>query len=252
LTSTSICSSSPHAFTAYHYETLTNGIRMAYIDSEMAKRRVCQNLPSYPTNNDNTQPTESDSNSHDARQSGKRSAQRDPASLGKIQEIDLGADASIRNAERTENAIRRAWNGETLPDPDEKPPKPRKLRLGRDGKPMKPRPRKRRNSEDIKRDQLVEEVLRESKLEIYDDPADAPPGDSSNEDLDTDEKIAEQFRRDFIDAMESRQRHRTSGQPKMPVGKPGEVGQKGPKLGGSRSARAAMRERELAEQKGKK
>lgn len=225
---------------------------MAYIDSEMAKRRVGQNLPPSPTNNNHTQPSESDSDSPHARQSGKAAAQRDPASLGKIHEIDLGADASLRNAQRTENAIRRAWNGEALPDPDEKPPKPRKLRVGRDGKPMKPRPRKRRNSEDIKRDQLVEEVLRESKLEIYDDPADAPPGESNNGDLDTDEKIAEQFRQDFMDAMESRQRNRTSGQPKMPVGKPGEVGQKGPKLGGSRSARAAMRERELAEQKGKK
>ena len=250
--STSTCSSSHNTRATRHYETLTNVIRMAYIDSEMAKRRVGQNLPSSPTNSNDTQPSESDSDSPDAPQASKRLAPRDPASLGRIQEIDLGVDASLRNAERTENAIRRAWNGETLPDPDEKPTKPRKMRLGRDGKPMKPRPRKRRNSEDIKRDQLVEEVLRESKLELYDDPADAPPGDSNNGDLGTDEKIAEQFRKDFIDAMESRQRNRHSGQPKMPAGKLGDVGQRGPKLGGSRSARAAMRERELAEQKGKK
>lgn len=226
---------------------------MAYIDSEMAKRRLGHALPSSKTNDNSIQGFESDSDGYGNSTNNKPLPQRHPASLGKIHEIDLGADASLRNAERTESAIRRAQNGESLPDPDEKPPKPRKTRVGRDGKPMKPRPRKRRNSEDTKRDQLVEQVLRESRLEIYDEPAEALPGDNNTEDLDTDEKIAEQFRQDFMDAMESRQRNRTAGQPKMPVGKPGEVGQKGPKLGGSRSARAAMRERELAEQqKGKK
>jgi hypothetical protein len=225
---------------------------MAYIDFEMAKRRLGGNLPSSATNNDSVHNSQSDSDGYDDSTNDKRLVQRHPASLGKIHEIDLGADASLRNAERTETAIRRAQNGEPLPDPDEKPLKPRKPRMGRDGKPMKSRPRKRRNSEDIKRDQLVEQVLRESRLEIYDEPVEAPPGDTNNEDLDTDEKIAEQFRQDFMDAMESRQRNRTAGQPKMPIGKAGEVGQKGPKLGGSRSARAAMRERELAEQqKGK-
>jgi hypothetical protein len=224
---------------------------MAYIDSEMAKRRLGQTLPSATING--IQTSESDSDRYDDPTNDKRLAQRHPASLGKIHEIDLGVDVSVRNAERTENAIRRAQNGETLPDPDEKPLKPRKPRMGRDGKLIKPRPRKRRNSEDIKRDQLVEQVLRESRLEIYDEPVEAPPEETNNRDLDTDEKIAEQFRQDFMDAMESRQRNRTSGQPKMPVGKTSEVGQKGPKLGGSRSARAAMRERELAEQqKGKK
>src|SRR5271156_676445 len=245
---TSICSFSPQTHTTYPCETLTNVIRMAYIDSEMAKRRLGQNLPSSTTSNDRVPTSESDSEGNEDSSGDKRLAQRNPASLGKIHEIDLGADASLRNAERTETAIRRAQNGEPLPDPDEKPRKPRKPRIGRDGKPMKPRLRKGRNSEDIKRDQLVEQVLRESRLEIYDEPVEAPPDDLNNGDLDTDEKIAEQFRQDFMDAMESRQRNRTAGQPKMPAGKPGEVGQKGPKLGGSRSARAAMRERELAEQ----
>jgi hypothetical protein len=249
----SICSLFPQTHTIYPCETVTNVIRMAYIDSEMAKRRLGQKLPSSTTNNDRVHTSESDSEGNEDSSSDKRLAQRNPASLGKIHEIDLGADASLRNVERTETAIRRAQNGEPLPDPDEKPRKPRKPRIGRDGKPMKPRLRKRRNSEDIKRDQLVEQVLRESRLEIYDEPVETPADDLNNGDIDTDEKIAEQFRQDFMDAMESRQRNRTAGQPKMPAGKQGEVGQKGPKLGGSRSARAAMRERELAEQqKGKK
>jgi hypothetical protein len=51
-----------------------------------------------------------------------------------------------------------------------------------------------------------------------------------------DDRVAEQFRRDFMDAMQSRRRLRTT----KPVAK--DEGPKGPKLGGSRSARAAMRE----------
>jgi hypothetical protein len=64
------------------------------------------------------------------------------------------------------------------------------------------------------------------------------------ESLDADERIAEQFRQDFMDAMQARQRNRVTGQPKLPAGKPGEPVQRGPKLGGSRSARAAMREQQ--------
>ena len=246
----SICSLTPNPCITYNYEAVTNVLRMAYIDSEMAKRRLGQSLPSATSSNSLT--SESDSDGNATSTNDKRLAQRHPASVGKIHEIDLGTDASLRNVERTQHAIRRAQNGETPLSLNEKLLKPRKPRMGRDGKPMKPRPRKRRNSEDVKRDQLVEQVLRESKLEMYGDSVEAPLGDNDNGDLDTDEKIAEQFRQDFMDAMESRQRTRTSGQPKMPSGKPGEVGPKGPKLGGSRSARAAMRERELAEQKGKR
>jgi hypothetical protein len=77
-------------------------------------------------------------------------------------------------------------------------------------------------------------------VEIYDE----PEAEEQEENLDTDDRIAEQFRRDFIDAMQARHRHRTSGQPKPPALKSGDQPQRGPKLGGSRSARAAMRERQ--------
>lgn len=234
--------------------TLADKIRVAYIDAEMAKRRPGQEVLLRAT----ADPVEDQSSGLDSDDfeeeisKDRRIAQRHPASLGKIHEIDLGADATLRNLQRTQTAIRRTQNGRVVPVEEEKPRKPRKPRMGRDGKPMKPRPGKRRNSEDIKRDQLVEQVLKESRLEIYDGPESTPQG-NPNEGMDTDERIAEQFRQDFMDAMESRQRHRTAGQPKMPAGgKPGEVGQKGPKLGGSRSARAAMREKELADQKAKK
>lgn len=80
----------------------------------------------------------------------------------------------------------------------------------------------------------------ESPVEMYDEPDAEVQEDSLDAD---DDRIAEQFRQDFIDAMQARHRHRTSGQPKAPNLKPGEQPpSRGPKLGGSRSARAAMRE----------
>jgi len=161
-------------------------------------------------------------------QGSERTVQKQPASLGKLHEIDLGPDATMKNIARTEAAARRL-DGEEMPVEENRGEK--KPRLGRNGKPW--RSRRRRNSDDVKRDELVEEVLRESKLEIYDEPdVDMPDGDQA-----ADDRIAEQFRRDFMDAMQSR-RQRTT-QKKNPKDAKVE-GPKGPKLGGSRSARAAM------------
>jgi hypothetical protein len=78
-------------------------------------------------------------------------------------------------------------------------------------------------------------------VDIYDE----PEGDGQEDDIDADDRIAEQFKQDFMDAMQARQRNRTAGQPKAPNLKPGEQPPpRGPKLGGSRSARAAMREQQ--------
>ena len=160
--------------------------------------------------------------------------QRQPAALGKLHEIDLGPDATLRNIARTEAAQRRLGGGE--PDIDISTGK---VRLRRDGKPYGWR--KRRNSDDVKRDKLVEEVMRESRLEIYDEPDEEGP----NDDQAADDRIAEQFRREFIDAQSSRKQKAI--QEKKPVrGQPVDDKPKGPKLGGSRSARAAMREKEEA------
>lgn len=77
-------------------------------------------------------------------------------------EIDLGDEARARNIAMTERARRRAL-GEAVDEEDSGAgsSRPRKVRLGRDGKPW--RGRNRRNSDDIKRDQLVEEFLRENR-----------------------------------------------------------------------------------------
>ncbi|KAL2358459.1 hypothetical protein BJ546DRAFT_959909 [Cryomyces antarcticus] len=202
---------------------------MAYVDSEMARLRHKGAFAP-----DQTQEPTFARQQGTAGLLGEAHRPRQPAGLGKLQEIDLGPDATLRNIARTEAATRRLENGQV----DEIEAPVGKVRLGKDGKPW--RGRKRRNSEDVKRDKLVEEVLRESKLDIYDEPDQAL---NPNEDQAADDRIAEQFRREFMDAINSKHIRRTA--PTMPGGptKGGKVDDrpKGPKLGGSRSARAAMR-----------
>jgi hypothetical protein len=119
------------------------------------------------------------------------------------------------------------------------------------------RGRKRRNSDDVRRDRLVEEVLRENALEHYEAvPVSRVDAGMVGRDEEADDRLAEAFRREFLDAVEERQRKK----PVQQVGTAGRAGQgkkdeevlKGPKLGGSRSARAAMREVLLKAERGKK
>lgn len=126
---------------------------MAYIEAELAKRHQ-RNMPT----EDVTQDSRPSSETID-RQSDPRFLQREPATLGKLHEIDLGHEAKLENIARTEAATRRLVGDVPLSPTEEEPQK--KARPGNDGKPW--RNRKRRNSEDIERDRLVEEVLRESR-----------------------------------------------------------------------------------------
>lgn len=224
-----------------------NKIRMAYIESELAKR-YRHGAPGDLSGLDGA--TLSKTNNP---LSTSELPEREPASLGKLHEIDLGQEAKLRNIARTEEATKR-MNG----DDDE-------LLNERPSSKMPPRYRKRQTSEDIERDRLVEEVLRESKrkyflnpqartllrfalnlclsltstnfvVDVYDEPGEeeVPADDQA-----ADDRVAEQFRRDFLDAIQSRRRVARI----KPTKQPGKAeGPKGPKLGGSRSARAAMRE----------
>lgn len=160
---------------------------------------------------------------------------RQPAALGRLHEVDLGPDATARNIALTEAAQRRL-DGE--PEEDEKP------RLRRDGKPFR---RKRRTSTDVKRDKLVEEVMRESKLEIYDDDDGGGGEEGDGEDGAADDRIAEKFRRDFLDAVSNRRRRAPAAAANKVNGKVVAPEPRGPKLGGSRSARAKIREMALEE-----
>ena len=214
------------------FDAATNVIRTAYIDSELAKRQ-----------RQNASTSTLSLSEHDVSPSGallNAGLNRQPAGLGKLHEIDLGPDATLRNIALTEAAKRKLQGME--PEIDESTGK---VRLRKDGKPW--RPRKRRNSQDIKRDKLVEEVMRESKLEIYDEPDE----EVNNDDQAADDRIAEQFRREFMDAISNRH-HRVSQAKKAAKGKEADDQPRGPKLGGSRSARAAMRERDEAAKKQKK
>ncbi|KAL8860448.1 MAG: hypothetical protein Q9178_003107 [Gyalolechia marmorata] len=209
-----------------HIGTYANGVRMAYIDSELAKRRQNHGNPATAIHG-----SQSDDDLLDGLPA-DLAKHRQPAALGKLHEIDLGLDATLRNIARTEEAKRRLEGGE--PEVEELTGK---VRLRRDGKPW--RGRRRRNSDDVKRDRLVEEVMKESRLEIYDEPEEELPHD----DQAADDRIAEQFRREFMDAISSRRQKAAQTAKKGPGAKVDDK-PKGPKLGGSRSARAAMREQQ--------
>ena len=83
---------------------------------------------------------------------------------GRLLEIDLGDEARARNIAMTERA-RRRLQGQIDEEEQEGKGRPRKVRLGRDGRPM--RSRNRRGSDDIKRDQLVEQFLSENRRECF-------------------------------------------------------------------------------------
>ncbi|KAJ5762488.1 uncharacterized protein N7511_005870 [Penicillium nucicola] len=209
-------------FTGYTGQTVdVDRHMMAYIDSEMAKRYQPESQ---------AETTEVDQ-SRDQTAGGLSvlgQKQREPASLGKLHEIDLGHEARLRNIARTEAATRKLAGEEDVLVPGDTSALGTS-RSGPDGKPW--RNRKQRTDADIERDRLVEEILRESKLDVYDDPED----ETQFDDQAADDRIAEQFRRDFMDAIQTRRR---TAKPAPKVAE----GPRGPKLGGSRSARAAMRE----------
>ena len=139
---------------------LTDVGRTAYIDSELAKRRQERTAArSQPPSAISATTTRAEGTQLERDRGKDVEVQRQPAALGKLFEIDLGDEARDRNVERTEQA-RRRMDGEVVEE--EQAPKG-KVRLGRDGKPW--RPRKRRGSNDVKRDMLVEDVLRENRCE---------------------------------------------------------------------------------------
>lgn len=79
------------------------------------------------------------------------------------------------------------------------------------------------------------------------EPVPVPAAPTYDDDQAADDRIAEEFRKDFLDAVSERQRKKPAPAPpaRSLAGKKEEEQPKGPKLGGSRSARAAMRESQL-------
>ncbi|KAK3937121.1 hepatocellular carcinoma-associated antigen 59-domain-containing protein [Diplogelasinospora grovesii] len=234
-----------------------------YIESELARRK--QHLPHTQNNtpSDDQQDKSGTPTNTLALRTGTEPVSsrvkpveiQQPATRGRLMEIDLGEEARARNVAETERA-RRRLQGLTAGDSSEdnadgqitEGGRPRKVRLGRDGKPL--RNRNRRGSEDIKRDQLVEKFLRENKLDVYDTSSQNVAADwPEDEGGAADDRIAEEFRREFYDAMsQRRQRRKPAINAKPSANKQSDEILKGPKLGGSRNARAAMRDKLLKEQ----
>ncbi|KAI0143628.1 hypothetical protein GGR57DRAFT_344394 [Xylariaceae sp. FL1272] len=206
-----------------------------YIEAELAKRHGASSA--HPS-------SDRLSNANEAKRADEKHT--GTAVTGKLFEVDLGEEVRSRNELMTDRA-RRKMAGEEIED-EESVVRPKKVRLGRDGKVY--RPRNRRDSDAAKRDALVDEILRENRLDVYESPTPQPLDDNAG---DADERIAEEFRREFLDAMADKQRRKKPvGPPAKPGTKKDEEVLKGPKLGGSRNARAAMRDLLLKQQEGRK
>ncbi|PSR76884.1 hypothetical protein BD289DRAFT_378375 [Coniella lustricola] len=219
---------------------LVNKHMEEYIESELARRHAADKANDAST----TQTPESSKAEPIAGLNTTKKVEDRPTMGGRLQEIDLGQEARMRTALMTEQA-RKRLAGELVEDESDNAAK--RVRLGPDGKPW--RGRKRRASEDVKRDQMVEALMRENKLDVYDVPS--HPGTSIEPEPDeaADTRIAEEFRREFMDAMAERrnQRRRPAANASKSTAKQEEI-LRGPKLGGSRNARAAMRDILLSQQ----
>ncbi|QYS98837.1 ELM2 domain-containing protein [Trichoderma simmonsii] len=159
-----------------------------------------------------------------------------PTRHGKLVEVDMtNLDNGARNNNSSDSHKRR--------------------RVETDGaaKPPPRRGRNRRNSQDIARDALVEQFLHENRLDVYNVPSSstaassAPGGDPS-----ADDRLAEEFRQQYYDEQAMRRKKkRPVQQQKQQQQQSGDV-LKGPKLGGSRNMRAAVRDKLLQQEKEKK
>ncbi|KAH0528056.1 hypothetical protein TsFJ059_002966 [Trichoderma semiorbis] len=160
-----------------------------------------------------------------------------PTRHGKLVEVDM---ANLDNGARNNNSSDSHKRRRVETDGTAKPP-PR-------------RGRNRRNSQDIARDALVEQFLHENRLDVYNVPSSstaaassAPGGDPS-----ADDRLAEEFRQQYYDEQAMRRKKkRPVQQQKQQQQQSGDV-LKGPKLGGSRNMRAAVRDKLLQQEKEKK
>ena len=140
---------------------MTDRGRMAFIDSRLAQSRL-EGLEK-ATILQNIGTTASMKDTQQGGRGKEMEVQRQPAALGKLMEVDLGDEARDRNVERTNQAKRRMDGGEIEDEGAAR--KPAKIRLGPDGKPWRNK-KKRRGSDDIKRDKMVEDVLRENRRRL--------------------------------------------------------------------------------------
>ncbi|KAF1942496.1 hypothetical protein EJ02DRAFT_375503 [Clathrospora elynae] len=149
------------------------------------------------------------------------------AGQGKLQEVDLGPEATAR----TEQAWKRLDNGEPEPPTS-------KARRHQYGFAWRRPKGNGKTSEDIRRDQMVEDILREAKLDYFDSTAPTNPH-TPNSSGANDDALVEQFRTEYFESIEAKQHHQAR-KPVAPLVKGAPPPLTGPKLGGSKSARAKM------------
>lgn len=219
---------------------------MEYIDRSMAEKFKSTILTSNPPPDDSISKSEhlytSESDLEPEDELLRSSTERikphpDKHSAQHLSEVDLGPSAANFNLVRTSAAL----TGRSLDQPAPTKERRRKPRLGRDGKPLRPRPRKGPDPEDIERAALVEQVLHENGYGTYDAAKEIGVGRRIGQDEAADEKIASEFQQQFLDAVaERKERQQKQNQAAVSSKDASATVSQGPRLGGSRSARAKM------------
>ncbi|THY52306.1 hypothetical protein D6C98_05339 [Aureobasidium pullulans] len=189
---------------------------MAYVDSKLARLTPSHEASTSTTNQSST-PADTTSASTAAMQQ-----PADPTSVarGHLDEVDINQPTLPTNT--------------TTSRPSKRPRKPW---------------HNRRNSASLARDAMVDQILRESQLNIYEPSSSAVPQGSISTAADTedaDERMAAEFQRNFYAQAEERAVRRVAAPPPPTFGANKLESLKGPKLGGSRSQRAAMHAAEKA------
>ncbi|TIA14563.1 hypothetical protein D6C80_05657 [Aureobasidium pullulans] len=189
---------------------------MAYVDSKLARLTPSHEASTSTTNQSST-PADTTSASTAAMQQ-----PADPTSVarGHLDEVDINQPTLPTNT--------------TTSRPSKRPRKPW---------------HNRRNSASLARDAMVDQILRESQFNIYEPSSSAVPQGSTSTAADTedaDERMAAEFQRNFYAQAEERAVRRVAAPPPPTFGANKLESLKGPKLGGSRSQRAAMHAAEKA------
>ncbi|KAI5199967.1 hypothetical protein E4T39_05963 [Aureobasidium subglaciale] len=199
-----------------HIHGKTDNLRMAYVDSKLARL-----TPSHEasTSSTSTHPTSTPVEPTSASTAtAQNTLNPTPASHGHLDEVNItkSTPSTTSTTSRSQKRPRKPWHS-------------------------------RRTSADLARDALVDQILQESQLHIYSSSATPAPAPTQG-DGDADERMAEEFKRDFYAAAEERASRRGANAAPLPptFGANKLESIKGPKLGGSRSQRAAMHAAEKA------
>ena len=213
---------------------------MAYIDSHLDEISAAEET-SFPSTTQSVPATCIASTTNSSITTAKQ-----PAIIGRLQEIDLGPRSTRKNEKATLKASRQHLvPGSTNNAPDhsvsdsgsdsdlarKKKPLPPKILVNRQGKILPPRRPRRLPQRSMEDDQAVEEMLRDETSANH---ATLSEGKNEKEGGVRDEELVEQFRREYAENLLAN----SSGR-QAKSGKGDRAGAAvGPKMGGSRSLRA--------------